>query len=82
MTYSPCIAVLSGQLAAKVVADKILESESKQYEPPPKLTERARSKAKGWDETTPDKQLYRVRVVETPKKVQAELDSLYNEILI
>lgn len=75
-------AVLSGQLAAKVAADKVLESESKQYEPLPKLTERSLNKeAEGWDKVTPDKQLYRVHVAETPKQVQSELDSLCNEVL-
>ena len=83
MVCSMCIAVLSGQLAAKAAADKILESESKQYETIPQLTERPLNKeAEGWNEITPDKQLYRVRVAETPKQVQTELDSLCNEVLI
>ena len=71
-------AVLSGQLAAKAVADAIIErQDSGTYDPAPQLTERPFDKnAEFANETTPDRQLYRVRVVDIPEEIQTELASL------
>jgi len=69
-------AVLSGQLAAKAVAETILKNESNaNYVHPTKLTERDCNENVDF-EVTPDRQLYRVRVAtDIPKDIQAELDS-------
>ena len=72
-------AVLSGQLAAKTVAEAIIDREGKGsgYLAPAKLTERPYDAAVEFaEEVTPDRTLYRVRVVDVPENVQAELDLL------
>jgi 15-cis-phytoene desaturase len=71
-------AILSGQLAAKVVAESSLEREADaSYVPPYKLTERpADPRAPDANEVTPAMSLYRVRVSETPADVQKELEQL------
>lgn len=71
-------AVLSGQLAAKAVAEAIIERNGDQsYVPAPQLKERPFNKNADYaDEITPDRQLYRVRVVDIPSEVKAELDSI------
>lgn len=71
-------AILSGQLAAKAASEAILGREKQtNFEEAPKLEDRPFNKnAQFANEVTPDKQLYRVRVVETPKDIQTELASL------
>lgn len=71
-------AVLSGQLAAKAVANTIIERNNENnYEAAPQLTERPFDiNAEYSEEITPDRQLYRVRVIDIPKEIQTELDSL------
>ncbi len=70
-------AVLSGQLAARAVAESIIDREGNGYIAPAKLTERPYDPAAEFaDEVTADRQLYRVRVVDAPKTVQEELNLL------
>ena len=67
-------AILSGQLAAKAAAEAILEREKDTFEEAPKLKNRPFHKnAQFSNEITPDKELYRVRVVDVPKEVEREL---------
>ena len=69
-------AVLSGQLAAKAVAESALASErgSQNIAPPRKLVERPRmASSDGKEGTTPDRRMYTVRVGAIPKDVEAEL---------
>lgn len=70
-------ALLSGQLAAKAVQDISLEREKGVYKAPEQLQERPFDASVEFaDEVTPDRQLYRVRVVDLPKEVETELQSL------
>ena len=71
-------AILSGQLAAKAAAEAILEREKdRTFEEAPKLKNRPFNKnAQFSNEITPDKELYRVRVVDVPKEVERELAML------
>ncbi len=71
-------AILSGQLAAKVVQDRALADEKKDSSNViPQLTERPfDASAEFAKEVTPDRQLYRVRVTDVPKEVEMELTSL------
>ncbi|KAI2506046.1 flavin containing amine oxidoreductase [Fragilaria crotonensis] len=69
-------AVLSGQLAAKAVAESALAREkgSQNTVAPRKLVERPRTaNADSTEGTTPDRQMYTVRVGAIPKDVEAEL---------
>uniref|UniRef100_A0A7S3Q1Q0 Amine oxidase n=1 Tax=Chaetoceros debilis TaxID=122233 RepID=A0A7S3Q1Q0_9STRA len=70
-------ALLSGQLAAKAVQDISLEREKGGYKAPEKLQQRPFDASVEFaNEVTPDRQLYRVRVVDLPKEVETELQSL------
>ena len=70
-------ALLSGQLAAKAVQDISLEREKGGYKAPEKLQQRPFDTSVEFaNEVTPDRQLYRVRVVDLPKEVETELQSL------
>lgn len=69
-------AILSGQLAAKAVAETALEREADPaYNAPRKLTERPmNTAASDAQDTTPDRQMYTVRLANTiPKEVEQEL---------
>ena len=71
-------AVLSGQLAARAVGEAIIErsQDGSTYVPPPQLEERPFDpNVEFANEVTPDRQLYRVRVVDVPQDVQRELES-------
>lgn len=71
-------AILSGQLAAKVVQNLDLERSTSNYELPPKLSERPFDGSVEFaNEVTPDRQLYRVRVAaDIPMQVKDELKYL------
>ena len=67
-------AILSGQLAAKAVAESFLE---KGHSSPRQLTERPKDPtAEDANHVTPDRTLYQVRVGNVPKVVQEELEQL------
>ena len=67
-------AILSGQLAAKAAAEAILEREKDTFEEAPKPKNGPFNKnAQFSNEIKPDKELYRVRVVDVPKEVEREL---------
>jgi 15-cis-phytoene desaturase len=75
-------AVLSGQLAARAVAETIIER-GDDYVGPKQLTERPfDANVEFANEVTPDRQLYRVRVVDVPNDVQAELDSFTKKVAV
>lgn len=70
-------AILSGQLAAKTVQDLDIERSAKNYKLPSKLPERPFDASVEFaNEVTAPKQLYRVRVVDLPKEVEADLKQL------
>lgn len=70
-------AILSGKLAAKTVSELILEREKGGYHSPPPLMERPfDSNVQYSDEKTPDRQLYRVRVLDIPKDIEDEVQAL------
>ena len=68
-------AVLSGQMAAKALAETTLENETNpNYTKPRSLTERPMNpSAEDADDTTPDRQMYTVRLGSVPKEVEEEL---------
>ena len=68
-------AILSGQLAAKTVQDLDIERSAKNYQLPSKLPERPFDASVEFaNEVTAPKQLYRVRVADLPREVEAALD--------
>ncbi|GFH44059.1 phytoene desaturase [Chaetoceros tenuissimus] len=70
-------AILSGQLAAKTVQDLDIERSAKNYKLPSKLPERPFDASVEFaNEVTAPKQLYRVRVADLPKEVEADLKQL------
>ena len=70
-------AILSGQLAAKTVQDLDIERSAKNYQLPSKLPERPFDASVEFaNEVTAPKQLYRVRVADLPKEVEADLKQL------
>lgn len=75
-------AILSGQLAAKVVQNLDLDRSVSNYDLPAKLTERPFDASVEFaNEVTPDRQLYRVRVAtDLPKEVQEELSRMADKV--
>jgi hypothetical protein len=72
-------AILSGQLAAKAVAESALAQQSDAtFVPPQQLTERPRdSSAADANDSTPDMTMYNVRVAtNVPPAVQEELEAV------
>ena len=72
-------AILSGQLAAKAVAESAFAQQSKlSFEPPRQLTERPLdASASDADEITPDMSMYTVRLGSVPPSVQEELEATF-----
>jgi 15-cis-phytoene desaturase len=72
-------AILSGQLAAKAIAETFADenNDKESSTPPRQLTQRPRDpKAEDANQVTADRTLYQVRVAETvPKEVQEELNN-------
>ena len=71
-------AILSGQLAAKAVAESALEQEDHAFVAPRQLTERPKDRAApNADDSTPDMSMYTVRVENNvPLSIQEELETV------
>ena len=74
-------AILSGQLAAKAVAESFLRSSQGESGSPRQLKIRPKDpNAEDANTVTPDRTLYQVRVGNVPKEVQEELDQLQPQV--
>ena len=74
-------AILSGQLAAKAVAESFLRSSQGESGSPRQLKIRPKDpNAEDANTVTPNRTLYQVRVGNVPKEVQEELDQLQPQV--